>query len=117
MIYIALAFLEGILLIYNKPLAYILAGLLFLMLYKRKLPILLTILILCQPIISYKIFSSHIKSNIQELRWFKIHSHLNNRIEITQLKVKKRKICRRDSKITKSFSQTFLFSKAKKSFN
>ncbi|OHR61176.1 DNA internalization-related competence protein ComEC/Rec2 [Staphylococcus sp. HMSC061G12] len=113
MIYIALAFLEGILLIYNKPLAYTLAGLLFLMLYKRKLPILLTILILCQPIISYEIFSSHIKSNIQDLKWFKIHSHLNNRIEITQLKVKNEKYVEGIAKLQNHSVKLFYFPKQK----
>ncbi|RIN47764.1 DNA internalization-related competence protein ComEC/Rec2, partial [Staphylococcus simulans] len=111
MIYIALAFLEGILLIYNKPLAYILAGLLFLMLYKRKLSILLTILILCQPIISYEFFSSHMKSNIQDLKWFKIHSHLNNSIEITQLKVKNEKYVEGIAKLQNHSVKLFYFPK------
>ncbi|GEP78554.1 hypothetical protein SCA05_03470 [Staphylococcus carnosus] len=59
MIYIALAFLDGILLIYNKPLAITLAGLLILIIIRRKVHILLTIFILCQPIISDYWFSNY----------------------------------------------------------
>ncbi|MHD0397568.1 DNA internalization-related competence protein ComEC/Rec2 [Staphylococcus simulans] len=73
--------------LHNKPLALILAGLLFLIVFKKKPPIFLTILILCQPLISYWIFSSQINTNTEKLQWFKIHSHLNRRIEITQLKI------------------------------
>ncbi|PNZ56736.1 DNA internalization-related competence protein ComEC/Rec2, partial [Staphylococcus condimenti] len=57
MIYIALAFLNGILLIYNKPLAIMLAGFLILIIIRRKVHLLLTIFILCQPTISNYWFS------------------------------------------------------------
>lgn len=88
MIYIALAFLEGILFKNNKPLACILAGLLFLMLYKRKLSFKVTVLMLCQLIISNWLFSSHIISKNEEINWFRIHNHLKDRVEITHLTVK-----------------------------
>lgn len=99
MIYIALAFLDGILLIYNKPLAYMLASLLLFIITKRKLPILLTIVILCQPIISYTIFSSHISNKSQKLMWFKTSKPFKGHLMLQHLQIKKEKYAESKVKI------------------
>lgn len=116
MIYIALAFLDGILFLYNKPLAFALAGLLFLIIYKRRLTYLLTISILCQPIISYWFFTSHITSINQNIQWFKNHSYFNNRVELTQIKVKNDKYVEGNTKIYGNSVKLFYFPKHQNEF-
>lgn len=91
MICIAISFLSGIFLIYNRPLAFLLAALVILMTIKRKLPLILTILILCQPIISYKIFSEQKKSQSQIINWFRVHENYHGYISFTNIKVKDKK--------------------------
>lgn len=91
MIYIALAFLDGILLIYNKPLAIMLAGLLLLILTRKKPPLLLTIFILCQPIISNIWFSDYKNHVNKENNWFKNIKNLNEFVDLTDFRVKNNK--------------------------
>lgn len=91
MIYIALAFLDGILLIYNKPLAITLAGLLILIIIRRKVHILLTIFILCQPIISNYWFSNYENTQSKKMDWFKNDRKVSGTYSIFDIHVKNKK--------------------------
>lgn len=91
MIYIALAFLNGILLIYNKPLAIMLAGFLILIIIRRKVHLLLTIFILCQPIISNYWFSIYENNENDKINWFKNNKKISDIYTFKEIHVKNHK--------------------------
>lgn len=113
MIYIALAFLDGILIIYNKPLAIMLAGLLLLILTRKKPPILLTIFILCQSIISNYWFSNYNFQQKIESNWFKDINNLNEFVELTDFRVKNNKYVAGDLKFKGHTLKFFYFPRKK----
>lgn len=120
MIYIALAFLDGILINNNKPLAIMLAGLLLLILTRKKPPLLLTIFILCQPIISNYWFSNYEIQKNNKSNWFKNIDNLNSYVDFTDFRVKNNKYIMGNLKFKKHTLKFFYFPNKKQdltSFN